>query len=153
MGLNIVVLRKNKMKNITKIVGLVSVIAIIISVVAISLSINTSNQTNKLNTQLNPTPQPTDTPTPFKLTIYWVYFDNGYQSGNYLTVCANVAPTSIISLKVNGTEEITNTYQSDEFNGQYLALIYPWVSGNTYTFIISTNNETTAYTQNTNAIQ
>lgn len=52
------------MNNLTKIIGLVAVIAIAISAIAIGMSLNTNQQTSKLNAQLNPTPIPTEKPTP-----------------------------------------------------------------------------------------
>lgn len=104
------------MNTITKIIGLVAVIAIIISSVAIGISINTSNQTSKLNTEATQL-----------MTVTFNY-------DSIQLAIPNIAePNNITINKVY----VLSYSQSSTDTTIYLTIPYSWISGHTYTISVN----------------
>ncbi|MGD0202519.1 MAG: hypothetical protein ABSC20_01265 [Candidatus Bathyarchaeia archaeon] len=114
------------MNTTTKIIGLVSIIAIILSVVAIGINLNTTNQTNQLNAQLNQqATQKIITNTSF----------DGFGNDKTIDFTFSIFVVNINSITVNGNGvSFTNM---NGFDGTSGGINYNWVSGHIYTITIN----------------
>ncbi len=148
------------MNTITKIISLVSIIAIIVSAVAIGLNLNTTQQTSQLNAQLNPTPTPTATPRPraqIQITKIGFTYGNNISSADgtntYLEENIVVSFTStdysnsVVSVLINGTSYNQNIWYSGEtYDTCDITLGCTWQLNQSYTITLTFNEGQTLTT-------